>query len=156
VDDAKIDAIVARAHLSAVLPETRLRAMRLVDEQGHTDTTPATDAVRYYDYGGASLWLEARLTWRLDRLLYSDDEPTLERVRLERIDARARIATKVIELLFQWQRAILDERDAPPDAREALDSHLRAVEAELALDVLTGGWFGKTRPSWSGAGESKR
>jgi len=145
VDDTRIDAIVARARLSAALPETRLRAMRLVDTQGHVDTSTTTDNVRYYDMAGANLWLEARLTWHLDRLLYADDEPTLERVRLERIDARSRIAAKILEVLFQWQRALVDVKDAAPGTREELDARLRALEAEVALDVLTAGGFAKAR-----------
>ena len=145
VDDARIDAIVARARLSAALPETRLRAMRLVDQRDRVDTTAASGDARYYDYAGANLWLEARLTWRLDRLLYADDEPTLERVRLERFEARARVAAKIIDTLFLWQRALLDVRDAPPGTREDADARLRAIETEVALDVLTGGWFGRAR-----------
>lgn len=144
-DDEKIDSIIARARQSAALPETRLRAMRLVDERDHVDATPTTGDTRYYDYAGANLWLEARLTWRLDRLLYADDEPTLERVRLERMEARAKIAGKVLDSLFQWQRALVDTRDAIPGSREELEARLRAIEAELTLDVLTAGWFTKAR-----------
>jgi hypothetical protein len=146
VDDAKIDAIIARAHQSAALPETRLRAMRLVNETGHVDSTTTTNDIRYYDAAGANLWLEARLTWRLDRLLYADDEPTLERVRLERIEARGRVAAKIMEALFQWQHALVDVRDAPPGTREQLDAQMRVLEAEIALDVLTAGWFTRARP----------
>ena len=90
VSDARLEAMVARARLSGLLPETRLRALKLLDESGRVDGS--SDQTRYYDATGAKLWLEARLTWRLDRLLYADDEPTLERVRLERSDARTRIA----------------------------------------------------------------
>src|SRR5262249_20142659 len=117
----------------------------MIDDGTHTDAYPADDIPRYYDYAGANLWLEARLTWRLDRLLYADDEPTLERVRLERIDARARVAAKILDLVLQWQRAMLDEKDAPPGTREELDAHVRVMEAEIAVDVLTGGWFSRAR-----------
>ena len=145
VDDAKIDAIVSRARQSAALPETRLRAMRLVNESGHVDTTSTSNDIRYYDAAGANLWLEARLTWHLDRLLYADDEPTLERVRLERIEARGRVAAKIMEALFQWQHALVDVRDAPAGTREELDARMRALEAEVVLDVLTAGWFTRAR-----------
>ncbi len=144
-DDARIDAIVSRARLSAALPETRLRAMRRMDESDRASSTPTTSDPRYYEYAGQNLWLEARLTWRLDRLLYADDEPTLERVRLERIEARARVAAKILDILFQWQRALADERDSTPSTREELDAHMRALEAEIALDVLTAGFFTKAR-----------
>ncbi len=137
--DARIDAIVARARLSALLPETRLRAMRTFDERERTDLASAQTT--YYDATGAKLWLEARLTWRFDRLLYADDEPTLERVRLERQEARARIASRVLELLFQWQRARLDLQASQAGSRAELDATLRALESEAALDIVTGGWF---------------
>lgn len=145
VDDARIDAIIARARQSAALPEVRLRAMRLVDSSARTDTTTTTDAQRLYDASGANLWLEARLTWRLDRLLYADDEPTLERVRLERQDARARVSARVLEALFAWQRASLDVAASAEGTREQLEATVRAAEAEAVLDVLTAGWFGAWR-----------
>ncbi len=149
VDDARIDAIVARARLSAVLPETRLRVMRRYDDSARTDTTTTTDTQRLYDTTGANLWLEARFTWRLDRLLYADDEPTLERVRLERQDARARVSARVLEALFAWQRAWLDVSANVVGSREQLEATVRMMEAETALDVLTAGWFGAWRATQS-------
>jgi hypothetical protein len=117
VDDSKIDGMVARARASAALPEARFRAMRV-------------------------FLLDGRLTWRLDRLLYADDEPSLERLRLERADARSKIAGRVLEALFQWQRAWLAVHSAKPGTREATDATMRLIEAEAGLDVMTGGWFG--------------
>ena len=153
-DDARLDAIVSRARWSAVLPETRLRATRFDDQRLSTDAT--TDASRLRDSTGANVGLEARLTWRLDRLLYADDEPSFERMRLERHDARARIAARVLEALFHWHRAWLEvrwaqaaSRDArePPNrpSRDEVEAALRAMEAEATLDVLTAGWFTSTR-----------
>jgi hypothetical protein len=139
VNDARIDQMIARAHLSAALPETRLRAMRLVDDRAPT-TTVITDNPDNA-YTGANLWLEARLTWHFDRLLYADDEPTLERVRIERQDARARIAAHVMEALILWQRARLDVQSLPVLSRQEAEASLREVEAAATLDVLTGGWF---------------
>lgn len=149
VDDARIDAIVSRAHLSALLPETRLRAMRVFDQSARVVDTPAVDQQRFYDASAANLWLEARLTWRLDRLLYADDEPTLERVRIERQDARSRVSARVLEALFLWQRASIDVQGAREGTREHLEAALRALEAELALDVLTAGWFAAWRAGLS-------
>lgn len=153
-DDARLDAIVSRARWSAVLPETRLRAIRFEDQRLSTDAT--TDASRLRDSTGANVGLEARLTWRLDRLLYADDEPSFERMRLERHDARSRIAGRVLEALFHWHRAWLEvrwaqaaSRDArePPNrpSRDEVESALRVMEAEATLDVLTAGWFTSTR-----------
>jgi hypothetical protein len=153
-DDARLDAIVARARWSAVLPETRLRAIRYDDQRLSTDAS--LDSSRLRDSTGANLGLEARLTWRFDRLLYADDEPAFERMRLERHDARARIAGRVLEALFHWQRAWLEVRWAQAASREAreppgrpsrdeVEASLRVLEAEATLDVLTNGWFTSTR-----------
>jgi hypothetical protein len=139
--DARLDSIVSRAHSSAALPETRLRAMRLWDDANHTTTLATTDGTNYYDAVGANLVLEARLTWRLDRLVYAGDEPTLERVRLERQEARSRLSTRTLEALFAWERARVDASAAIPDTRERIEADLRAAEARATLDVLTGGRF---------------
>jgi hypothetical protein len=139
--DARLDSIVSRAHASAALPETRLRAMRLWDDANHTTTLATTDGTNYYDAVGANLVLEARLTWRLDRLVYAGDEPTLERLRLERQEARSRLSTRTLEALFAWERARVDAGAAVPDTRERIEADLRAAEARATLDVLTGGRF---------------
>jgi hypothetical protein len=141
VDDARIDSLVSRSRTSALLPETRLRAMRLWDDAAHATTLATTNDTDYYDAIGANLVLELRLTWRLDRVLYAGDEPTLERIRLERQDARARIATRTLEALFAWQRANLQGDGAAAGSTEQAAARLRAIEAEATLDVLTGGWF---------------
>ena len=141
-DEARLDAIVSRARWSAVLPEARLRAVRFEDAQLSLDTS--TDSSKLRDSTGANVGFEARLTWRFDRLIYADDEPAFERIRLEHRDARARIGAKVLEALFHWQRAALDLRSLPPaqqGTRDEADVRLRLMEAEAALDVLTNGWF---------------
>jgi hypothetical protein len=144
VDDSKIDAMVARARASAALPEARFRAMRVFLLDGTQSTIVPIDTSSY-ETAGATLILEGRLTWRLDRLLYADDEPSLERLRLEREDARSKVAGKVLDALFQWQRAWIAVHDAKPGSREATDATMRLIEAEAGLDVMTGGWFG----SWA-------
>ena len=89
-------------------------------------------------------------------MLYADDEPSFERMRLERHDARARIAGRVLEALFHWHRAWLEvrwlqaasrEAREPPDrpSRDEIEATLRLVEAEATLDVLTAGWFTASR-----------
>ena len=157
-DDARMDAIVSRARWSAVLPETRLRAIRFDDQRLYTES--AADVNRLRDSAGANVGLEARLTWRFDRLLYAEDEPSFERMRLERHDARARIGGRVLEALFHWHRAWLEvrwaqaaSRDArePPSrpSRDEAEAALRVMEAEATLDVLTGGWFTASRPRFA-------
>ena len=141
INDARIDAMIARSRLSAVLPETRIRVMQVFQDGEHT-TSYVDEAGTVVDTSGATTTLEARLTWRLDRLLFADDEPSLERLRLEREEARSRIGTKVLELLFAWQRALLDEAGSDAGSHAEVEATLRRLQAEIALDVLTGGWFG--------------
>ncbi len=140
-DDERIDSMVARSRSSALLPETRLRAMRLLTDAARTTTLATTDGTNYYDAVGANLVLELRLTWRLDRLLFAGDEPTLERLRQERQDARARLATRALEVLFAWQRAGAALREAVAGSPQEADAEWRRAEAAATLDVLTGGWF---------------
>ncbi len=135
-DDARIADMVSRAHWSSLLPETRLRVMRRFDD---ADTATPSPTSRYTDT--AHLWLEARMTWRIDRLLYTEDEPSIERIRDDRSEARARIAARVLLVLGQWQRAWAEARAAPPESPDGFDASLRMSETESALEVLTGGWF---------------
>jgi hypothetical protein len=146
-DDARIDAIVARSRASALLPETRMRAMRLLTDSARATTLATTDGTNTYDAAGANLVLELRLTWRLDRLVFAGDEPALERLRLERQDARARLATRTLEVLFAWQRARIDLAQTVEGSRERVEADLRVAEAEATLDVLTGGWFSQRAES---------
>jgi hypothetical protein len=141
VDDARIDSMIARSRASAALPEARVRAMRVFLLDGSQATVIPIDSSSYAT-AGATLVLEGRLTWRLDRLLYADDEPSLERLRLERQDARSKLAGKVLDALFQWQRAWLAVNATKPGSRENNDATMRLLEAEAGLDVMTGGWFG--------------
>jgi hypothetical protein len=139
VDDARLDAIMSRARWSAALPETRLRAIRYDDERLYGDAT--TDPSRVRDSTGARVGLEARLTWRFDRLLYAEDEPQIERLRLDRQEARTRVAAKVLAELSKWARAQAEEAVAPLDSDARIDALLKVMEAEITLDVMTGGWF---------------
>ena len=139
VDDARIDAMIARARASAWLPETRMRAMRLMTDAAHATTLTTTDGTTYYDAVGANLVLELRLTWRLDRLLFAGDETAFERTRLERENARSRLAERTLEVLFAWRRAGLEADGGAPGSPEELQSRLRESEALATLDVLTSG-----------------
>jgi len=142
--DARIDALATRARVSAALPELRLRTLRSVD-QGQTLSPTEYDPARTTATGGSSFWLEARATWRLDRLLFADEEVALERMRHERAEARARMTARVLKLLFEWQRALALADDAARSPEENLAARLKALEAEAELDLLTGGWLSRWR-----------
>jgi hypothetical protein len=143
-DDTRIDSIASRARSSASLPEVRLRAVRTIDESGRLTLT-VTDPYHYTEAGGATSLLEARLTFRLDRLLFADDEVSLERVRIDRSELRSRTAAKVLQTLFEWQRAYALLQDPALSSNEHFAALLREIEAAAVLDVMTDGWFGRFR-----------
>lgn len=142
--DARLDAIAFRARTSAALPELRLRVLRSVD-QGQALSPTEYDPFRTTATGGSSFWMEARATWRLDRLVFADEEIALERMRHERAEARAKLTARVLKLLFEWQRslALADNPNASPE--ENLAARLRALEEEAEIDLLTDGWLTRWR-----------
>jgi hypothetical protein len=141
-DDNKLDALASRARISAALPELQLRAARTTDESGRISYLDA-DTPHYAQAGSATYWLEAKLTFRLDRLLFADDEVALERARVDRVEARGRIAVKVLKALFEWQRAVAQSSDATLLPAERASAEMAAMEAAATVDVLTDGWFGR-------------
>lgn len=142
--DARIDAIAARARSSALLPELRVRASRTVDD-GQALSPTEYDPLRTTATSSVGLWLEARATWRLDRLVFSEEEVALERLRVQRVEAQTKIIERVLGLLFTWQRSMAIADDGAASPEEHLAATLKTVEAEVELDILTGGWFTKQR-----------
>lgn len=135
-----IDGAAARARASAALPELRLRGARSRDEA--LRLTPTTeDPYRFSLAGGTGTLLEAQATFRLNRLVFADEEVPLERVRLERERMNERLEARVIAAVVAWHRALSRELGAP-DVEERGRAALARVNAEIALDVLTDGWFG--------------
>ena len=138
--DEDLEAVARRARWSALLPELRLGATQVADERV-SNTESGTREPTLYDSITARSQLEARATFRLDRLLYGGDEPQLERLKQEQREHRLRVVFKVLELLVQWQRAKAALAQAPPEGAERQEAELRLFESELALDLLTDGWF---------------
>ncbi len=146
---ADLESMSGRARSSGLLPEARLGVTRSWD-RGQKLTPTNTDPYRLQDSTSASQLLEGKLTWRLDRLLFADDEVAVEKLRVQRIQQRAQLAGKVLQALFAWQRARLAAEDASLRDDERLEAWLGASEAEATLDVLTGGWFARWLASSGG------
>jgi hypothetical protein len=144
-DDHRLDAVAARARSSAALPELRLRGVRTLGETGRVSLTSADDPSQYVGSGAATSLLEARLTFRLDRLLFADEELAVERARLDRTELRARTTAKVLEALFAWQKAYALSQDSSLSTDEHFLAVLREAESSAILDIMTGGWFGAFR-----------
>ncbi len=135
-DDALSD-LAARARASALAPEVRLRAYRGIDAGARVYRTDDSDRATVTD--GTQSVFEARLSWRLDRLVFADEEVAIERIRLERAELKQRISGKVLDLLLRFQRARRAANDQELLAHEREEAALTAVESLLALDALTGG-----------------
>jgi hypothetical protein len=149
-DDSRIDTLISRAAMSALVPEASVRAMQYWSDSDNTSTATTTGAMTVYDIIGSHFVVDVHLTWKLDRLVYSGEEAALERIRVERHEARARLATRTLDALFALSRARADSGEAAAGSREALEARLRAAEAVATLDVLTAGWFTRAEHgTWS-------
>jgi hypothetical protein len=148
--DTHIAAMATRVRNAAILPELRIRALREVD-QGQTLSPTEYDPTRTTATGGISLWLEARATWRLDRILFADEEVALERLAHTRAEARAKLTARVLKLLFEWQRALALADNPAASPEENLTARLKAMEAAAEIDVLTDGWLARWRADHAAA-----
>jgi hypothetical protein len=139
---AELDDMASRARWSALLPELRLRATRLVDES--TSLSPTSyDADRTTASGGISLWLEARTTWSLDRLVFASEEVRIGQIHRQLAAATARRNDAVVEQLFAWQRAIYAMHDPTVEPARCMAAWLDAEQLAAQLDLATNGWFGR-------------
>jgi hypothetical protein len=139
-NEARLVSLAERSRWSAALPELRLRAQRSTGQTLRLAPT-VNDPYRYTQSDGDDLVLEARLAWRLDRLVFSERELGIERLRLERARAESALAREVLKQLFRWQRAALraaDEELTPEERDAAL---LDELESQAVLDLYTAGWF---------------
>jgi hypothetical protein len=136
--DGEVEHLAARARASALLPEVRVMAKGT--SAGTRDYISDTGTLTT-SYFGPSYTIEGSLTFHLERLVYSGQEARLERLRLERIEARTRITQRVIDELSRWSKATAEERDSPDGTEQHAEATARRVSAQMALDVWTAGWF---------------
>jgi hypothetical protein len=135
-----LDGLATRSRTSSLLPELRLRAGRTVAESLRLSPT-TSDPYRFVQAGGTDLFFDAQLTWDLDRLVFANEELAIERLKQQRDAADAALVRRVLDALFAWQRAAAECADRGLSVDERSDCTLRALEAAITLDVLTGGWF---------------
>lgn len=136
--DDVLDGLATRARLSALAPELRLRAYRGIDAGARVYRTDDL-ADRWTGSDGTTTLFEGRLSWRLDRLVFADEEVAIERIRVERSELKQRLTNRVLELALRWQRArrTASDPDAMPHDRD--EAAAIAVESLIGLDALTGG-----------------
>ncbi|HEY3253161.1 MAG TPA: hypothetical protein VGJ91_04400 [Polyangiaceae bacterium] len=137
---SRLASLATRARSSAVLPEVGLRTLRS-SGQMLRQTPTVDDPYRYTQAGTSELALEARLTWHLDRLVFADEEVTLERLQIEHDAAERRLIDYVLERLELWQRGRVRAADPDTEPEQRESAELSALAAAVELDVLTDGWF---------------
>lgn len=142
LDETRLTDLATRARTSATLPELRLRVVRTVDESLRLSPT-LDEPDRTLGGAGVAMHYEARATWRLDRLVFADDEIALERMRIERNAERMRLTLHLLEIVTTWQRAHARALDPTLPAYERADAAVREVAASTALDALTDGAWSK-------------
>jgi hypothetical protein len=144
----RLDAMVSRSRAAASLPEVRLGAGTASDESQRLSPT-VNDPARFTRDGGRDVWLEARLTWRLDSAIFARDEIAIMRLRAQRQEESGRLAREVLEALVEWRKADLVQRSpfALPEERDA--ASIRQFGAVARLDVLTEGWFSRYLERWA-------
>jgi hypothetical protein len=138
---SELEGLASRTRWSATLPELRLRVLRSNDESLRLTPT-LEDPERYTHDGGNDFLMEASATWKLNRLVFADEEIAIERLELEREKSVERLSEHVVERLFDWHRALSELAAPDAGARRRGLLELERLEAEVELDVLTGGWFG--------------
>jgi hypothetical protein len=130
----------SRARTSGLLPELRLRGAMGLDQSSSlagAGLYPGETTLR----GGSDSAGEIRLTFRLNRLIFDDSEPGLERLKLQLLQARQKLLETAMDLVFAWHRAVVTARDAGATEEERLQAAVSEAELGMRLHVLTGGWF---------------
>lgn len=140
--EARLDALLSRARTAALLPTLSLRTTRAIDESQRLSPT-LDDPDRVLAAGGSGLWLEARVSWRLDRIMFPTETLAIERLRAARREVKARVGKAVLALLFDYQEARALEADELAEPEAHRKATLRVIEAETSLDLLTAGWFSR-------------
>jgi hypothetical protein len=133
-----LSGMAARSRSSALLPELRLRVARAQDEALRLTPT-ADDPYRFTQDGGDDLVLEARGTWKLDRLIFADEEIAIGRLGLERERMVERLSARIVSLVIAWHHAVSGAQSQDEKTRSRAE--FERLEAEVTLDVATGGWF---------------
>ena len=146
----RLDQMASRSRAAASLPEVRLGAGTARDESQRLSPT-VSDPARFTHDGGRDLWLEARLTWRLDSAIFARDEVAIMRLRAQQREESERLVRVVLEALVEWHRSrlVLTSAFALPEERDA--AGVRQFGAVARLDVLTDGWFSRYLERWGGS-----
>lgn len=141
VFEARLESLVRRSRHSGMVPELRLRGVYAFDQ-----TTSLEDAAGIYPgetttRGGRDSLLEARMTFRLDRLVFGDQESSLERQRVAVKEAEAKRVEVALDELLAWRLAERRSMSPALHPEEQLKAQGQAELALARLHIQTAGWF---------------
>lgn len=145
----RLDSLSSRARSSALLPEMRFRVVRNTDQALRWIPT-TDDPYRITQADGTGLILEGSATFRLDRLLFANEEIAVERLRGDAGAARLKLTARVLEAVLGLFRAH-ELACAAEGTGEQGAQVLKALELFAELDGLTAGWFSDQAPSFGRA-----
>lgn len=138
---ARLSKLVSRSRLAGWVPELRLRGVygfdRTVSSEEAQGIYPGETTTR----GARDSLVEARLTFRLDRLVFGDGEAGIERQRGQLAAQASKTKQRALELLFTWRKAETLIRAGTLFEEEELELVLKSEQALAELHVLTKGWF---------------
>lgn len=138
--EQRIESLIRRERSAGLLPELRLRGAHGFDQSlalASVGALPGESTTR----GGSDLIMEARLTFRLQRLLVGDSEVSLERSRQALLDKAEDALEEALDQLLVFRRASALAESPERSAEQRLESSLLAEGARIRLHVMTGGWF---------------
>lgn len=133
---ARIRELARRARLRGLVPQLRLSAERILQQDLSSTTSVQSD--REQAETGDDLRFSATLTFDLDRLVFAADEVRLLSIgRWLEGDLR-KLIVEVVRLYFQRRRLIRELAEAHGDDPEMAD---RLAETEALLNAYTDGAF---------------
>jgi hypothetical protein len=143
--EERLEGLSTRARASALLPEVRLRVARVTNDT-QTLSPTSYDPTRVTASGATGLWIDGRATFRLDRLVFADEEIAVERLRTERARMERALTMEVLAELALWQRGAARAADPTLADDDRVTGEIAQLSAAAALDVLSDGWFSAHLP----------
>jgi hypothetical protein len=146
VDPERLRAWVARPRSAHWLPRLSVEASRTERDTRVVGVTGTVES----DYLrlNPSTQYGIRLSWDLDQLVFSRDEPAAAWTASRLIDRREERVRRATKLYFQRRRLLVQLALEPPrEPRERADRENQVDEITAELDELTGGLFsGRRKP----------
>jgi hypothetical protein len=142
----RLRAWVARPRSAAWLPRLTLDASRTDRDTRVIGVTGTVES----DYlrTSPSIQVGVRLTWDLDQLVFSRDEPAAAWTASRLVDRREERVRRATRLYFQRRRLVVQLLlDPPRDAGARAERENQIDELTAELDAVTGGLFsGRRKP----------